>query len=102
MNKGTFCLDALPDMQFEGYTVGDTWNGWECPFFTEDVAEDILRASEANGYSWRFSTIHNGYVVSHVDDKWPATCYDGQRVTINGNPVTVYAIGTYEWTWSKA
>lgn len=38
---GKFHLEAF-DEEFEGYTAGESWNGWECPYFEKNVAEKIL------------------------------------------------------------
>ena len=50
--NSSFTIDSIPEQMFEGYSDGDTWNGWACPYFERMVAEKVLRASEANGYRW--------------------------------------------------
>ena len=48
MFKSKFQIDEGPI--YEGYTNRDPWNGWECPLFTKEVADQI--AMEVNdGYS---------------------------------------------------
>lgn len=50
MNKTTFVIDSIPDAIFTGFTDGDDWNGWACPYFEKSEAECVLKASEANGF----------------------------------------------------
>ena len=40
--KTCFCLEGLDDRSFEGWTCGDTWNGWEKPYFDLPTARRIL------------------------------------------------------------
>ncbi len=37
--KSQFTLDGGP--AYDGYTKGDRWNGWACPYFTRGVIEEI-------------------------------------------------------------
>lgn len=38
--EGRFGFDDGPE--FEGVTTGQTWNGWACPYFTKEVAEEVI------------------------------------------------------------
>ena len=47
MIKKIFYLQPLTDdpdavQHFEGYTTGRTWNGWQCPWFTKKVRDQIF------------------------------------------------------------
>lgn len=39
MFKSKFQIDDGPI--YEGYTNGNHWNGWACPYFTREVADQI-------------------------------------------------------------
>lgn len=93
-----FCLDAISGV-FEGYTDDVTWNGWACPCFTRDIAEQILSASTANGYSYNYDE-QRGFIVKHQDDydSVPET-FAAQIIEVNGQSFEVFAIGAYSWTW---
>lgn len=41
-----FAGDWDPDTPYPGYTAGETWNGWEVPYFTHDTLEAIVSDSE--------------------------------------------------------
>lgn len=40
--KATFVLDAFEGEEFGGYTQGETWNGFECPYFPFDSAKHLM------------------------------------------------------------
>ena len=95
-----FCMDALAD-RFEGYTDGDIWNGWACPYFLQEVAEKVLAESEANGYSWEYEEAQDAYVVRNENDPvdYEPEIFEGIEISVEGNRTTVYPIGAYSWVW---
>lgn len=44
MNKAKFSIDGY-GKEYEGYTKGNLWNGWECPLFTKEQAICFLEDS---------------------------------------------------------
>lgn len=42
MFKGKFQIEDGPI--YEGYTNGNHWNGWACPYFTREAADEIAEA----------------------------------------------------------
>ena len=96
--KGCYSLDPI-QATFEGYTNGDTWNGFACPYFEKDVAESILKASEDNGYQWRYDPEQDVFLVQSKDDppEYEPEEYQGQTISIDSKEVRVYGIGTYSW-----
>lgn len=44
MREAKFSIDTLGDKVFEGYTQGEKWNGWACPYFTYEQAERVVQA----------------------------------------------------------
>jgi hypothetical protein len=41
MRKTRFGIDTNEE-EFVGYTTGALWNGWATPYFTKEVADEIL------------------------------------------------------------
>jgi hypothetical protein len=41
MRVADFALDFLDDVTFEGYTQGETWNGFACPYFSFEQAQGM-------------------------------------------------------------
>jgi hypothetical protein len=46
MFKSKFQIEDGPI--YEGYTNGNHWNGWACPYFTRQIAEQIAREVNAD------------------------------------------------------
>lgn len=46
MFKSKFQIEEGPI--YEGYTKGNHWNGWACPYFTKEVADQIAREVNAD------------------------------------------------------
>ena len=94
-------FDGIENVSFEGIDLGDKWNGWACPAFTKEVADDIAavtnKCSDELGCMEFFNDANGGCYV------W----YDGdgeierfEAVIIDGN--VCYPIGAYSWIWEVA
>jgi hypothetical protein len=44
LQPAIFTLDPLGDRYFAGYTQGETWNGWDWPYFTFEQGLRIVEA----------------------------------------------------------
>jgi hypothetical protein len=101
MEKAEFYLDADPETTFSGYTKGDTWNGWACPYFEKEVAEQI---AEHHGEIHRYENAEEYWaeydpdedVFRFHDDQGEEPRTFGPVETEKGK---LYAIGAYCWTW---
>ena len=40
--KARFVINGVTDDEFEGYTNGELWNGWEKPYFEKRISDKIL------------------------------------------------------------
>ena len=99
-----FVVDGIQE-EFASFTADDFWNGWACPVFTRQVAEQVLTASEANGYRWQYNSVSDAFEVRHEDDPedYEPQIFNGMTVTLDhGHSIDVYAIGAYSWTWTEA
>ena len=86
--------EAVPCYLMEGMR----WNGWACPMFTREQGE-CLQFEEWTGASIRYDADQDAFVVSNAvepgeDEVFPATVRE-----IDGEPVTLYPIGTMSWCW---
>ena len=99
--KATFTLDSLPNVAFEGFTDGSTWNGFACPYFTFDVAEDILQQSEVNGYRWDYDADQDVFLVWHEEDSadWEPEPISAVQISVGDSLYKSYPVGAYTWTW---
>lgn len=95
-----FFMDAIEGV-FEGFTNGDTWNGWARPYFEQSAAEQVLEASEANGYRWTFDDARDVFSVRRMEDPddYGPEEFAGLDITVGEQSFRVYPIGAYSWIW---
>lgn len=95
MEKAKFYIAEGP--QYDGYTDGSLWNGWECPLFTKEVADQI--AMEVNdGYStMTYNKVNDCFIYNGYRNEEP-DIFKGKD--IHGKHL--YPIGTAYWMWDKA
>ena len=97
MHKSYFTIDGF-DGIFEGYTDGRHWNGWACPWFTKEVAEQIM---QANNESYCHET-HQMYYDKNQDAFIRDEPEYDEPYVVNGcdiNGMHLYDIGTCCWIW---
>ncbi len=82
-------------LTYEGYHFpGDTWNGWELPYFDKETAERLLKEA---GYKYKFD--NNQFTI--INEEYPD---EPEIVTdihfmVDGKQKTLYPFGM-GWTWS--
>ena len=79
----------------EGLTTGKLWEGWGCPFFTKDVAMEIVNW-EPLGINWQFHFVEDAFSSRPKDDPHGGWIH-WAGIKING--VTHYPIGAFAWPW---
>lgn len=99
--RAQFSITSLAGSVFEGFTDGNTWNGWACPYFTRKVAVKVLEASRNNGYLWSYDAEADAFVVRHRDDPedFQPERFDGFHINLDNEEFAVYSIGAYSWIW---
>jgi hypothetical protein len=96
-SAGTFYLEGI-EGEFEGWSDGSSWNGWEKPCFTREVAERIL---EASGYRWSHDAATDEFTVVTSEEDEPEL-FSGQAIELgDGGSVTAYFIGAGSWIWDN-
>ena len=96
-SPGVFCLEGI-DGDFSGWSDGTSWNGWEKPCFTREVAERVLQSS---GHKWSYDTASDEFAVySSGEDEPEQFC--GESVQLgDGGTAKAYFIGAGSWIWDK-
>lgn len=94
MEKAIFVIDGINDA-FIGFTKGETWNGFACPYFSYDEATRIMHQYK------QFPMQSMVYIKS--DDCF--LCYDGRYhgydyKTADRNQ-HLYPIGNSVWIWDQ-
>ncbi len=101
--KAQFGMDAIEGI-YEGYTNGDTWNGWACPSFEYSEAERVLNASRINGFLWSYDNAKDKFIVwnktEHPDKNAPEV-FEAKEIDVEGHLIRVYPVGAYAWIWEE-
>jgi hypothetical protein len=96
-SPGTFSVEGTSG-KFEGWSDGSSWNGWERPCFTREVAERIL---EASGHRWSYDPSADEFTVFTSEDDDPEQ-FKGESIQLgDGGSVTAYFVGAGAWIWEK-
>lgn len=100
--RARFFSDMLGNVYFDGYTDGDSWNGWACPYFTQETAEAILNTSKENGYTWSYDETAACFIVRHNEDPedYEPERFAGVKILAENREIIVFAIGAYSWAWN--
>ena len=97
-----FTTDIMREynVSFDGISFGKKWNGWECPSFTKDVADEIAAFFNQD-------TEYFGCLEYHESDGecFYIYTYDNVAETFDSfdvNGETYFSIGAYSWIWEEA
>lgn len=95
LKKSSFVIDALHGYVFPGFTKGEEWNGWACPYFTREQAEGIVnihcKVLNANA---GYDSNEDKFVFEFPDEteEYSTIIVDGEKL---------YPIGTHVWIWEE-
>ncbi len=98
MKKTRFVIDTNEKI-YEGYTDGTLWNGWECPWFTKEVTEEMMRDLNKEGVKTEYDEERDSYIVHQIDDE--PDVYDGADVVTEEGIKHLYPIGAWCWIWDE-
>ena len=97
MKPTVFVIDSLPGCLFAGFTQGDTWNGWACPFFTRDEAQKIVAAHKENGQNAYYDSKSDAFAFEVASSGGDYDIFTG----IEAESVKLYPIGARCWIWEE-
>lgn len=106
LKKTIFNIDGMP--YFIGYTAGQHWNGWACPFFTKEVCQAICDYIMSDGtYEQKafYDEKKDTFFVctpDNVEDDSPDGVQeqaDGADRETEDGTLHLYAFGAYNWIW---
>jgi hypothetical protein len=105
-----YIMDVRDDRDlFEGYTHGEYWNGWACPYFTLEEGKRLIAylndLHKQEGYEnmpvptqkHRYDAETDQFYIMDDNDEYEPLIYG--RVDIEGLP-PLYEIGSWYWVWS--
>lgn len=102
MRQSTFMLDALGERPFPGYTGGEAWNGFACPYFDFDQAQVLVAAWREQGWAAHYDETADAFVFSVNQDFETGKSDESEAfaaVEIEGHKF--YPIGAFGWTWEE-
>ena len=88
--KGLFSMDCIEE-NLEGFSYGNTWNGWACPYFTKE--NGLLIAELMPNFGMTYDEENDRFVAESDDydrDEWESVIIDGAKY---------YPIGNCSWCW---
>ncbi len=103
-HKGRFIIEDWFG-PFEGWTAGQRWNGWECPYFDFDTAIRMVDAwnNTAFGdeeYQARYDAARDEFCFRDGGlEEWD--CFGAKTIESEGKDVKVYPIGAFCWIWNN-
>jgi hypothetical protein len=89
---------------YDGYTAGQTWNGWARPYFTREVADQLAalwNANPANGMSGTYDPATDSYTFRDPRSAMEPETFQGETHTDGGTPLHLYPIGNGSWVWDE-
>lgn len=83
------------DNVYDCYSNRQHWNGWAMPYFTKEEALRIVEDMKDVSYD----EPTNSFVWTNADDKNDKDVYEAITIVVDGEPITVYPIGSGFWCW---
>ncbi len=102
IKKAYFSIDG--DYRFyEGYHYGTNWNGWAIPYFTKEIADEIVKnVCDGITYTMSYDSDNDRYIAHIIENnKIIETDYfESEYIKLNDtNSIKCYKIGAGYWTW---
>lgn len=88
------------ERNYEGYTDGRLWNGWECPWFTKEVTEQIMRDLNSDGVETEYDAATDSYIIQ-VENCDQPDVFEGYDVETEDGIKHLYPIGAWCWIWDE-
>ena len=100
MRKTRFVIDCN-EKTYEGYTDGRLWNGWECPWFTKEVADEMMRDFINDGGKAEYDSETDCYIFQTEGGWDQPDVFDGYDVNTEDGSMHLYPIGAWCWIWDE-
>jgi hypothetical protein len=110
MKKEIFVIETADGTaEYQGISLGQLWNGWECPLFELKTALKVLKdfhsyCSEENKHDYDFSffqydPLYDVIIETYFMDAKINFVATHKPIVINNKKY--YDIGGFNWTWWK-
>ncbi len=82
------------------FVTGQSWNGWECPYFTKEQGDALL--ADPHFSEGRFDDERDAFVFPCGSCGGDCDCGDEVYSAVDFDGVKYYPIGAGMWIWSLA
>ncbi|MFD1676033.1 hypothetical protein [Alicyclobacillus fodiniaquatilis] len=101
----TFMIDGV-EGTFAGFSDGDTWNGFACPYFPKEQADKFVLAynedADTTDCTSGFEEERDLYWFETVGgEPYSREEFEGMDIEVDGEKVHVYPIGASAWIWAE-
>ena len=102
MRLTNFKIESLGYETFEGFTKDENWNGWDCPYFTFEQAQKVLKVY--NDLRVVIGQKDLAYYDSAADVFiFPTSKEESETfAAIIENGQKYYAVGAFCWIWEES
>jgi len=94
-----------PLLRFAGYTRGQYWNGWACPYFPKETADAVIASMNTLGEDEnpriRYDPAQDAYVSEDPHFPGEPTIWAGEDLETTEGKKRVYAIGAFSLIWDE-
>ena len=96
--KAKFEVEGV-EAEFNGWTDGNSWNGWAMPHFEFNEAKRVVDViTDSKG---RYDAEQDCFVTTDTDGE--DEVWESQTITLLGNQqVKVYGVGAGSWIWDES
>ncbi len=102
MRPAKFKIESLGYETFEGFTKDEEWNGWNCPYFSFEQAQKVLK--NYNELRQIIGQKNLAYYNLNADAfVFPSDSEDELETFagINENGQKYYPVGAFCWIWEE-
>lgn len=96
LRSAQFTIETLDNQRFEGYAHGQEWNGWACPLFDFDQAQQLVKAYQQQNQNAYYDQALDAFIfvddVVEEQEEFGVLEMDGRKL---------YAIGAGAWIWEE-
>lgn len=101
MCKTIFTIDGFVPA-YIGYTDGDTWNGWDTPYFEVNEALQVMADYNKNAENpMEYDSYLDRFIIIDAEGLQyePLECWKGRNIQTEEGIKHLYGIGAYCWVW---
>lgn len=96
------------NLTFEGFSNGETWNGFDCPYFEFEECEKIMSAFNKENEECDvdakiiYDSTNDCFIEQDENyDEDEYVTYEALFIETSEGPKKVYPLGTCYWMWEE-